>query len=112
MASEGSVARNRDLTNRNRIGGIRSRTSGQLIAKSIAIKGCGCRSGRCAGKAIELTSGGLHRVSSGRLRKPQGDLIAMQKSAEGIVGQAVGKAREAPADERAGKQLGRAGNAG
>ena len=29
------------------------------------------------------------------LREPQGDLIAAQKSADGIVGQAVGKAREA-----------------
>jgi hypothetical protein len=112
VASEGSVPRNRDLTNRNRIRGIRSRTSGQLIAKSIAIKGCGCRSGRGAGKAIELTSGDLCRVSSGRLRNLRGNLTATQKSAEGIVGQAVGKAREAPADERAGKQLGRAGNAG
>jgi hypothetical protein len=75
-----------------------------MIAQSIAIKGLGCRPGRWAGKAVALTSGGLHRVSSGRLRKPRGDLSAMQKAAEGRVDQAVGKAREAPADERAGNR--------
>jgi hypothetical protein len=85
VASEGSVAQNRDLTNRNRIRGILGWTSGQLIAKSISIKSQGCRSGRCAGKAIELTWGGLLRVSNSGLREPRGDLIAVQKSAEGIV---------------------------
>ena len=64
VPSEGSVAQNRDLTNRNRIRGILGRTSGQLIAKSISIKGQGCRSGRCAGKAIKLTWGDLRRVPS------------------------------------------------
>jgi hypothetical protein len=76
VASEGSVEYNRDLTNRNRISGIPGRTSGQLIAKSISIKGRGCRSGRCAAKALELTSGGLRRVPDSGLRKPQGDLTA------------------------------------
>jgi hypothetical protein len=37
----------------------RSPTSGPLIAKSISIKGAGCKSGGCALKAVELTSGGL-----------------------------------------------------
>jgi hypothetical protein len=57
------VEQSRGLTNRNRIGGIPGQTSGQLIAKSISIKDLGCRSGRCAVKAVELTSGGLRRVS-------------------------------------------------
>lgn len=100
MASEGSVEQNRDLTNRNRIRGILGRTSGPLTAKSISIKGQGCRSGRCAGKATELTWGGLHRVPSSELREPQGDLIAVQESAEGIVGHDVGKASEALQAER------------
>ena len=95
MASEGSVEQTRDLTNRNRIRGMLGRTSGPLIAKSISIKGQGCRSGRAAGKAIELTWGGLCRVPISELRKPQGDLTAAQESAEGIVGHAVGKAIEA-----------------
>ena len=82
-----------------------------MIAKSISIKGQGCRSGRCAAKAVELTSGGP--VSSARrLRRPRGHLTAAQKSAEGIVGQAVGKASEALQGRKAEQQIGRAGNDG
>jgi hypothetical protein len=100
VASEGSAERSRDLTNRNRIRGILGRTSGPLIAKSTSIKGHGCRSGRDAVKAIELTWGDLCRVPISELRKPQGDLTAMQESAEGIVGQAVGEVSEALQAER------------
>ncbi|WP_281015530.1 MULTISPECIES: hypothetical protein [unclassified Mesorhizobium] len=71
------------------------RTSGRRVAKSIFIKGQGCRSGRCAGKAIELTWGGLRHVPTSELREPQGDLTVMQESAEGVVGNAVGKASKA-----------------
>ncbi len=85
------MEQNRDLTNRKRIRGISGRTSGRLIAKSISIKGQGCRSDRDAGKAIELTQGGLRHVPTSELREPQGDLIGTQVSAEGIVGHAVGK---------------------
>ena len=108
MASEGSAEQNRDLTNRNRISGIPGRTSGRLITKSISIKGQGCRSGRCAGKATELTWGGLRRVAISELRAPRGDLIAAQESADGIVGQAVGKASEALQGRKAEQQIGRA----
>ncbi|MGH8524101.1 MAG: hypothetical protein ACREXY_07770, partial [Gammaproteobacteria bacterium] len=108
----GSAEQNCDLTNRNRIGGIFGRTSGRLVAKSISIKGQGCRSGRCAGKAIELTWGDLRRVPSSELREPQGTLTAVQKSAEGIVGRAVGKAIEALRGRKAEQQIGRAGNEG
>ena len=58
------MGQNRDLTNRNRVRGIPGRTSGRLTAKSISVKDQGCRSGRGAGKAIELTQGGLRRVRS------------------------------------------------
>ena len=53
---------------KNRIRGMRCRTSGQLIAKSISIKGTGCKSGGCALKAVELTSGDLPFVWEARLR--------------------------------------------
>jgi hypothetical protein len=112
MASEGSAEQNRGLTNRNRISGIPGRTSGRLIAKSISIKGQGCRSGRRAGKAIELTWGGLRRVPLLELRKPRGDLTAAQESADGIVGHAVGKASEALQSRKVEQQIGRAGNEG
>jgi len=110
VASEGSVEQNRDLTNRNRISGILGRTSGQLIAKSRSIKGQGCRSGRCAGKAIELTWGGLRPVPLLELRDPQRDLTGAQESADGIVGQAVGKASEALQGRKAEPRIGQAGN--
>jgi hypothetical protein len=54
--------------NKNRIGGIRRRTSGPMTAKSKSIKGAGCRSGGCALKAAELTSGGLSHVPEAELR--------------------------------------------
>ena len=53
--------------------------------KSKSTKGDGCKSGRCAVKAVELTPGGLHSVSETGLREPQGTLNAVQESAEGIV---------------------------
>jgi hypothetical protein len=70
---------------KNRIGGIRRRTSGPTIAKSISIKGAGCRSGGCARKAVELTSGGLPLVRDTGLGVEQSASIGRQKSAEGIV---------------------------
>jgi hypothetical protein len=57
-----------------------------MIAKSTVIKDRGGKSGGRAAKAVGLTSGGLRCVSATRLRLPQGDLTAAQKSAEGIVG--------------------------
>ena len=110
MASEGRVEQNRDLTDRNRIRGIPGRTSGQRIAKSTSIKDQGCRSGRCAGKAIELTWGGLRHVPISELREPQGDLTVTQESADGVVGDAVGKASEALQGRKAEQRIGRAGN--
>ena len=51
---------------KNRIGGIRRRTSWQATVKSTSIKVAGCKSGGCALKAVELTSGGLpHVLESG-----------------------------------------------
>jgi hypothetical protein len=56
-----------------------------MIAKSITIKGRGGKSGRCAVKAVELTSGGLPGVLESGLNNSQGLLIAVQESAAGIV---------------------------
>jgi hypothetical protein len=47
---------------KNRIRGLPSRTSEQLIAKSIVVKGWGGKFGGRAGKAVDLTSGDLRRV--------------------------------------------------
>ena len=70
-------------------------TSLRCLAKSIFIKNGKCRSGDCAWKAAGITPGDLFCVVATRLREPRGDLTAGQKSAEGILGDDVGKASEA-----------------
>ncbi len=78
---------------KNRMRGIRCRTSGQMIAKSISIKGTGCRSGGCVRKAVELTSGDLLFVPEAGLRAKRFVLTGRQKSAEGVVGRELPKAQ-------------------
>jgi len=70
---------------KNRIRGIRCRTSWQMTTKSISIKSTGCKSGGCVRKAVELTSGDLPFVSKTRLRIERSNLTGRQKSAEGVV---------------------------
>ena len=82
---------------KNRIRGIRCRTSGQRIAKSISIKGTGCKSGGCVRKAVEITSGDLPTVLESRLRTEQSVPTGWQKSAEGVLVTKVMKARTVPA---------------
>ena len=81
---------------KNRIRGIRCRTSEQWIAKSISIKGTGCKSGGCVRKAVELTSGDLPLVLESGLRVERSILTGRQKSAEGVLGTRVLKARTVP----------------
>jgi hypothetical protein len=97
MGSERSVEQTYEPMYKNRIRGIRCRTSGQLIAKSISIKGTGCKSGGCVRKAVELTSGDLPFVLESRLRIGQPVLTGRQKSAEGVLGVKALKARTVPA---------------
>ena len=78
------------------MGGIPCRTSGHVTAKSISIKGTGCKSGGCALKAVELTSGGLPFVWDSRLRPERSSLTGRQKSAAGVVRTSVRKAQTVP----------------
>ena len=66
-----------------------------MIAKSLSIKGAGCKSGGCVRKAVELTSGGLPLVLDTGLRIEQSIPTGRQKSAEGVVGAEVLKPRMA-----------------
>ena len=97
QGSERSVEQTCEPMYKNRIRGIRCRTSGQMIAKSISIKGTGCRFGGCVRKAVEITSADLPFVSESRLRIEQSVLTGRQKSAEGVVVTEVMKARTVPA---------------
>jgi hypothetical protein len=81
---------------KNRIRGMRCRTSGHMTAKSISIKGTGCKFGGCAQKAVELTSGDLSFVLNSGLRAKRFVLTGRQKSAEGVLGTQVLKARTVP----------------
>jgi hypothetical protein len=90
------VEQKRETMNKNPITGIRQRASGPMTAKPISIKVAGCRSGVCARKAVELTSGDLPFVLDSVLRVEQSILTGRQKSAEGIVGTQVPKAQTVP----------------
>ena len=68
-----------------------------MTAKSVSIKGTGCKSGGCALKADELTSGDLPLVSESKLRIERSVLTGRQKSAEGEVVAEATKARTVPA---------------
>ena len=56
-----------------------------MTAKSISIKGAGCKFGGCALKAVSLIAGDLLHVPESGLRVEQFTLTVRQKSAEGIV---------------------------
>ena len=70
---------------KNRIRGIQCWTSGQMTAKSVSIKGTGCKSGGCVRKAVELTSGDLPYVPESGLRVERSILTGRQKSAAGVL---------------------------
>ena len=87
----------REAMNKNPITGIRQRASGPMTAKPISIKGTGCKFGGCVRKAVELTSGDLPFVPESGLRVERSILTGRQKSAEGVLGTQVLKARTVPA---------------
>ena len=66
-------------------------------AKPISIKGTGGKSGGCAPKVVELTSGDLPLVAESRLRMERSVLTGWEKSAKGKVLTKVRKARTVPA---------------
>ena len=87
----------REPMDKNRIRGIRRRASWQLTMKPISIKDAGCKSGGGAQKAVEFTSGDLPFVPESGLRMERSTLTGRQKSAEGVLGTKVLKARTVPA---------------
>ena len=71
-----------------------------MTAKSGSSKGAGCKSGGCARKAVEFTSGDLPLVSKSRLRVEQFILTGRQKSAEGKVVRIAWETRKERRPER------------
>src|SRR5215470_13031021 len=68
VGSGGSAEQRYGPMYKNRIRGLRRRTSGQVTAKSVSIKDAGGKSGGRVSKAVELIAGGLRHVSDSRLR--------------------------------------------
>ena len=85
--------------NKNWIGGLRCRASGQMIAKPTSIKGSGGKSSGCGWKAIELSSGDLLHVTESRLRVERFTLTVRQKSAAGVLVAKAMKAQTAGSDK-------------
>jgi hypothetical protein len=63
VGSEGSVEQRYGPMDKNRICGLRRRTSGQVIAKSVSIKDAGDKSGGRVSEAVGLIAGDLLHVS-------------------------------------------------
>ena len=82
---------------KNRIRGVSSGRVGKMTTKPRSIKGAERKSGGCVRKAVELTSGDLLFVLDSGLRVEQSILTGRQKSAEGVLGTRVLKARTVPA---------------
>jgi hypothetical protein len=68
VGSEGSAEQRYGPMYKNRIRGLRRRTSRQLTTKSISIKDAGGKSGGRVSKAAELIAGDLRHVADSRLR--------------------------------------------
>jgi hypothetical protein len=81
---------------KNRIRGIRCRTSWHMTTKSISIKGTGCKFGGCVRKAVELTSGDLPFVPESGLGVERFILTGRQKSAAGVVADVWRRPKRSP----------------
>jgi len=81
---------------KNQIRGKRCRASGQMTVKPTSIKGIDCKSGGCARKAVELTSGDLPLVPESGLGVERSILTGRQKSAEGVVAEVWRRPERSP----------------
>jgi hypothetical protein len=68
---------------KNRIRGLRRRTSRQLTTKSVSIKDAGGKSGGRVSKAVELIAGDLWHVADSRLSVERSTLTLPQKFYKG-----------------------------
>ena len=94
---------------KNRIQGVSVGRAGNLPRSSYPSRMRNVDSATVHGRRLNLPQE-ICSVSRKRLRWPKGDLTAGQKSAEGILGRAVGKASEALQGRKAEQPIGRAGN--
>ena len=107
--SEGSTKQTCESMDKNRIKGASAGRAGHLPRSPYPSRVRSVDSATVHGRRLSLPQE-ICSVSLRRLRMPGGNLIAGQKSAEGVLGHVVGKASEALRTERWRQQIGRAGN--
>jgi len=110
--SEGSAKQRCEPMDKNRIGGASAGRAGNVSQSPYPSTTRSVDPAAVHRRRLSLPRE-ICRVSPlRRLRRPRGRLTARQKSAEGVVGPAVGKASEALQSRKAEQQIGRAGNDG
>lgn len=97
--SERSVEQKRESMNKNRIRGVSAGRAALLLRSPYSSKAQSVDSAIARGRRLNLPQE-ICPVSRKRLSEPERELTTGQKSAEGIVGFAVGEASEALQAER------------
>ena len=108
--SEGSVEQRCEPMNKNRIRGASAGRAGNVSRSPYPSRAQSVDPAAVHQRRLSLPREVCFVSPARRLRRPQGRLTAEQKSAEGIVGPAVGKASEALQGRKAEQQIGRTGN--
>ena len=106
--SEGSAKQRCEPMNKNRIQGASAGRAGNVSRSPYPSRARSVDPAVVHRRRLSLPREICPVSSQRRLRGPRGRLTAGQKSAEGIVGQAVGKASEALQGRKAEQQIGRA----
>ena len=108
--SEGSVEQRCEPMNKNRIRGASAGRAGNWSRSPYPSRARSVDPAAVHRRRLSLPREVCFVSPARRLRRLQGRLTAEQKSAEGIVGSAVGKASEALQGRKAEQQIGRTGN--
>jgi hypothetical protein len=110
--SEGSVEQGCEPMNKNRIRGASAGRAGNVSRSPYPSRARSVDPAVVHRRRLSLPREICFVSPARRLRRPRDPLTARQKSAEGIVGRAVGEASEALQGRKAEQQIGRAGNEG
>jgi len=110
--SEGSAEQRCEPMNKNRIRGASAGRAGNVSRSPYPSTARSVDPAVVHRRRLSLPREICSVSPPGRLRRSRDRLTAVQKSADGIVGQAVGKASEALQSRKAEQQIGRAGNDG
>ena len=108
--SEGSAKQRCEPMDKNRIRGASAGRAGNVSRSPYPSRAQSVDPAVVHRRRLSLPREICSVSSQRRLRGSRGRLTAGQKSAEGVIGQAVGKASEALQGRKAAQQIGRSGN--